>query len=77
MVKVLIHEDSEMDLIGRYGNLARGPYDVWVYGDLPYAKMLAPTLRKEGFDPEQIINRNAYPDECDADIYFVDGMEGR
>ena len=83
MAKIVVYEDSPTDAVIRYGPVARA-HDVTVYihnlsslfhnGKL--SDLDASDFTDEGFDPDKI--KQLQPEEPieDADLYFVDGLQG-
>ncbi|MBS3072685.1 hypothetical protein J4477_02540 [Candidatus Pacearchaeota archaeon] len=79
MSKVVIYEDSEEDLISRYGVLTKD-HDVHVRHD-PRGSFGPSSLRwdhesfKEyGFNPDNFMDGFGVPQDENADVYFLDGL---
>src|SRR3989344_7784685 len=90
MAKILVYEDSEEDIIIRYGDLTP-KHELHVRGipDVPRVGVSSDgeiydiyewditNLKAAGFNPENIINSYGDPSKENADIYFVDGLRGK
>jgi hypothetical protein len=85
MAKIMIYEDSRNSLIERYASLnSEHDVNVRIKGNLlwenlelekeKYGKII--DLSEAGFDHNKILPLTPKFQEEDADIYFVDGLDG-
>ena len=74
MVKIIIYEDGDEDLIDRYSHLTK-EYDIHVrYTSTAFWNI--ERFRRNGFNPDNFIDIGEISEKEDADIYFLDGLGG-
>jgi len=76
MAKVVIFEDGSLETCIRYGSLV-ADHDVHVYMLTHYFKGARSQLVEKGFEESQIYPELPEGEIMPADIYFLDGLEGK